>query len=109
LQTDNALLNIYPFETVVSEKFEAIVSLNYMTSRMKDFYDIRFIAHNQEFDLTILKKSIVATFLKRSTKLSGSNIIFSDEFRNDRDKQIQWSAFLRRNKIEVTFDFKDVC
>lgn len=108
LQTDNALLNIYPFETVVSEKFEAIVSLNYMTSRMKDFYDIRFIAHNQEFDLTILKKSIVATFLKRSTKLSGSNIIFSDEFRNDRDKQIQWSAFLRRNKIEVTFDFKDV-
>jgi hypothetical protein len=31
-----------------------------------------------------------------------------DEFRNDRDKQIQWSAFLRRNKIEVTFDFKDV-
>lgn len=31
------------FESVVAEKFEAIVSLGELNSRMKDFYDVFFV------------------------------------------------------------------
>lgn len=41
---------VYSFETVVAEKFESIVNLNFISSRMKDLYDIIFIAANYKFN-----------------------------------------------------------
>ena len=39
-----ASLRTYPKETVVAEKYEAMVSLGIANSRMKDFYDVRVMA-----------------------------------------------------------------
>lgn len=57
-------------ETVVAEKAEAIVHLGMLNSRMKDFYDIWFLARTFPFDLRILGAAIQATFNRRKTELA---------------------------------------
>ncbi len=44
-------LRIYPPETVIAEKFQAMIALGMINSRMKDFYDIWFMAKSMEFDI----------------------------------------------------------
>jgi len=88
-------LRAYPRETVVAEKFEALVSLGIANSRMKDFYDLSMMANQFEFDWGTLSEAIRNTFARRRTPLptdtpSGLN----STFYSDRQKNLQWSAFL---------------
>ncbi|MDD3043844.1 MAG: nucleotidyl transferase AbiEii/AbiGii toxin family protein [Candidatus Delongbacteria bacterium] len=108
LNMGDAILYTYPFETVIAEKFEAIVQLNYLTSRMKDFYDIHFIASNQVFDIGVLLESITATFKKRSTKMNLIEVVFSNEFKSDKSKEIQWQAFVKRDKLCIKLYFAEI-
>lgn len=80
---------VYSLESAVAEKFEAIVNLNFITSRMKDFYDLIFIAKINSFNRIILHDAIIRTFDNRRTNLEDSDIIFSESFRNDLQKQKQ--------------------
>ena len=92
-------LKVYSIESAIAEKYEAIVSLQLETSRMKDFYDIIFFAEKYKFNKELLKQSILTTFLNRSTDIVSRNKIYEEGFKNDSQKQIQWSAFLERNKL----------
>jgi hypothetical protein len=98
----------YSLETAISEKFEAIVSLGLSNSRMKDFYDIYFLASSQKFNSSDLKTSIIETFKRRITNLEDRKYIFKDSFMNDNEKQIMWSAFLNRNQINIEFAFSEI-
>lgn len=91
----------YSRESAIAEKFETIVSLNFVTSRMKDFYDILFMAENTGFRLSVLHEAITATFKRRNRLLANHTIIFSDDFRNDSDKQREWTAFLNRHGLDA--------
>lgn len=55
-------LRAYPRETVVAEKFQAMVSLGELNSRMKDFYDVFTLARRFEFDANSLAGAVRATF-----------------------------------------------
>ena len=90
----------YSKESVIAEKFEAIVRFNFLTSRMKDFYDILFLTKQESFQMRILRQAIDATFHRRMTPLEDIAIIFTEEFKVQVDKQEQWTAFLRRNHLE---------
>ena len=92
-------LLVYSIESAIAEKYEAIVSLQLETSRMKDFYDIVFFAEKYKFNKELLKQAILTTFSNRSTDIASRNKIYEESFRNDSQKQIQWSAFLERNKL----------
>ncbi|MCD4818015.1 MAG: nucleotidyl transferase AbiEii/AbiGii toxin family protein [Candidatus Cloacimonetes bacterium] len=63
-------ITAYTAESAIAEKFEAIVSLGFYTSRMKDFYDVYYMSKNYSFTAQILKKAIKITFYSRSTNLS---------------------------------------
>jgi len=90
-------LRTYPRETVVAEKFEAMVKLGIANSRMKDFYDLWVIARSFEFDGTLLSQAIRATFERRGTALPTEvPLALSEEFSDDPGKKTQWVAFLRR-------------
>lgn len=89
----------YSLETVIAEKLEAMITLSYLNSRMKDFYDIALIASTQNFDGKILQEAIQATFKKRGITLEDGIEIFSDDFKNNESKQIQWAAFLRKSDL----------
>lgn len=96
-------LNVYSIESAVAEKFEAIVSLGLATSRMKDFFDVQFFSSNKEFNLLHLHNAIVETFNNRETSFDKRLSVFEDNFKNDKNLQQLWSAFLtRRNLIANT-------
>ncbi len=93
-------LRAYPRETVVAEKYQALVNLGIVNSRMKDFYDLWFIAHNFDFDGTLLVDAIRNTFSRRGTSVpehtpSG----LSAEFYESVQKNAQWNAFLQRGML----------
>jgi len=99
----------YPLETVIAEKFEAMVKLGMLSSRMKDFYDAYILLNSQNFNKSVLREAIKRTFNNRKTQLQEEPLIFTSEFYNDKSKQIQWEAFLRKNKLtDVPEDFKDI-
>ena len=94
-------IKAYPIETVVAEKLETIVSKGILNSRMKDFYDLRVLAQEFEFNGSSLSEAIKATFAHRGTSIPNDQpAAFTEEFYTNPDKQVQWQAFLRTSKLE---------
>jgi predicted nucleotidyltransferase component of viral defense system len=95
-------LAMYSRETVVAEKFEAMVKLGLANSRMKDFYDIWVLSRNFDFYGDILSAAIQATFKRRKTALPPTMpLALTTEFSNDPLKQTQWKAFMNRSKLKL--------
>ncbi len=102
-------LRAYPVYAVIAEKFQAMVMLGIANSRMKDFYDIRVITQSMILDGDILAQAIKATFEIRKTAIFTEALtLFSDEFKQDTGKSIQWNAFLSKNNIADEAGFSDV-
>jgi predicted nucleotidyltransferase component of viral defense system len=99
-------LKVYSNESAIAEKFQSLVKLNILTSRMKDVYDILFLASHQPFQIHLLHNAIAKTFNRRGTPIEDRKSIFNKEFKSSREKQTQWTAFLRRSRLESysTFD-----
>jgi len=92
-------IRTYPPETVIAEKFQAMVALGMINSRVKDFYDIWFMAESMEFDFQLLREAVLNTFNRRKTTIPKETpTAFTDEFASE--KQVQWAGFLRKNQIE---------
>jgi hypothetical protein len=90
-------LSGYPRETVVAEKFQAMVYLRTLNSRMKDFYDVWLLAMQYTFDGALLSKAIAATFANRETGIDVAPIAFTPHFTEQASTLAQWTAF--RNKL----------
>ena len=101
----------YPKETVVAEKFEAMVKLGIANSRMKDFYDLQVLSHVLPFDGKTLSDAIRKTFRNRGTELpaGGMPLAFTPEFHDDASKKRQWTAFRAKNATYMAkAEFKSV-
>jgi len=91
---------------VVAEKLEAIVSLGMVNSRMKDFYDIWFLARTFPFQAEALGAALRATFERRKTELAPDGLkALLAELSGDVTKQIQWRAFLGKSRLTAPDDF----
>lgn len=100
-------LKSYTRESVVAEKFEAMVKLGMPNSRMKDFFDLWSLSQNFEFDGAILSEAIKTTFKIRGTKVpKAPPLALTPEFYGDRQKNAQWNAFI--NKSGLTADAKSL-
>jgi len=89
-------LRAYPPETVIAEKFHAMVALGRANSRMKDYYDVWMLTSTFDLEPERMRRAIAATFVRRNTlvpALVPDGI--SDAFANDPAKQRQWTAFVR--------------
>lgn len=96
----------YPMDAVVAEKLEAIVSLGMLNSRMKDFYDIWFLARSFPFEAGSLGGALRATFERRRTQLDPDGLeILLAELSGDASKRTQWRAFLRKSSLTAPDDF----
>ena len=83
-------MRVYPRATVVAEKLEAIVSLGMANSRMKDFFDLRALAHEGLLDAQLLGDAIAVTFQRRGTEIPAEVPLgLSDEFARDAAKRAQ--------------------
>jgi hypothetical protein len=89
----------YTMESTIAEKFQAMVKLGVLNSRMKDFYDIWFLSHTFDFKGVILGEAIEKTFEKRNTPVNLEAALFDPSFGMDRDKNVQWRGFIRKAKL----------
>ncbi|MBY2988732.1 nucleotidyl transferase AbiEii/AbiGii toxin family protein [Rhizobium leguminosarum] len=88
-------LRAYARETVIAEKFQAIVMLGRVNSRMKDFYDIWILSRSFDFSDDRLARAIAATFDCRETPIPiDLPDALTDAFAKDQQKQRQWRAFI---------------
>ncbi len=111
LDFEKPILMAYPKETVIAEKFEAMVKLGMANSRMKDFFDLKYLSDNFSFEGDSLTRAIKATFDRRKTVLPvdpppALTVIFS----GNSGKKIQWNTFLKRNGLaEGVLSIEAVC
>jgi len=110
LENPSPKLKAYPRETLLAEKFEAIITLGIANSRMKDFYDIWLLSKLFSFDGEILCSAIRNTFSRRNTPLPVSKpAAFMPDFYEEPQKRAQWKAFITKSKPElVPGDFSSV-
>lgn len=99
----------YSPETVIAEKFQAMIELSETNSRMKDFYDVYQILKKGKINSENLELAISATFERRFTRYSEEHPIFMDDFAKNEMKQMQWNAFLKKVNAndEVPERFED--
>jgi len=111
LDMDYPKIKMYSFESVVAEKFEAIVSLGELNSRMKDFYDIFILLSEKKFNRDILQNAIVETFKRRGTDILKFDQVFKKEFIEDDNRINQWKLFLKKivhQNIEFEYVMDDI-
>ncbi len=92
------VLRTYPPETVIAEKFEAVVDLGMLNSRLKDLYDLWPISNTRTFSGPPLAEAISATFERRGTPLpsavpTGLTPAFATAH------AAQWQGFVRRTGL----------
>jgi Nucleotidyl transferase AbiEii toxin, Type IV TA system len=79
-----------------------MVNLGIANSRMKDFFDVWNLAQKFEFNGSTLRAAIKATFDRRQTGIAEQpTLALTPEFASETQKQTQWNAFLRKNKLET--------
>jgi hypothetical protein len=93
----------YPRETVIAEKFEAMVKLGIANTRMKDFHDLRTLSELFHFESGALIDAIQRTFVRRKTVLPVARppTALTEEFYADTTKMAQWNAFVSKNKFYI--------
>ena len=62
---ESPTVNTYSIETTVAEKLDAILSLMEFSSRMKDYYDLYYIATRFDFNCGMLTEALKKTFSNR--------------------------------------------
>jgi len=92
-------LDGYTMESTLAEKFQAMVKLGLLNSRMKDFYDIWFLSRTLDFKGETLVEAIEKTFEKRNTPLPNEPTIFNPSFMRDENKQAQWQGFINKARL----------
>jgi Nucleotidyl transferase AbiEii toxin, Type IV TA system len=86
---------------MVSNHRCASAALTNTNTRMKDFFDLWVLLHDTTLDDAELRRAVEATFARRQTAVpSNQPIGLSDVFADDATKQLQWRAFLKKNKLE---------
>ena len=108
LDMKSPVIKAYSIESLVSEKFEAMIDLSELNSRMKDFYDVFRILSKGDFDKDNLKMAIAQTFKNRATILPDNHPLFTKDFAEDNTRNIQWHAFLRKANLDQSISFEEV-
>lgn len=97
----------YSLETVVAEKFEAMISLSVNNSRMKDFYDLYKILNDGNWDSEVLGEAVRNTFANRKTLYIENHPLFDDEFYSDTNRIARWNGFLKSIKSKEQIPFAE--
>jgi hypothetical protein len=102
LEDPSPFVLAYSRETVIAEKVEAMVTLGIRNSRIKDFFDVHYLASHFDFDGPVLGEAVRRTFERRDTPLPiDPPIALTAEFWNDSSREAQLKAFARRARLGI--------
>ena len=91
----------YSLESTIAEKFDAILQRFELTGRMKDFYDIYYLARNFDFDGAKLQTAISRTLERRGTPYEKDSFKRILTLAEDVDMQKRWKFFLKTIKDDA--------
>lgn len=98
-----AKILMYPPETVVAEKFEAMIRFGEANGRIRDFHDMWVASRAFSFDLSSLLEAIGGTLRHRETAAPTEMPVgLTEAFAKVAEERGLWSGFLRRNPPSVT-------
>jgi predicted nucleotidyltransferase component of viral defense system len=86
----------YSLESTVAEKLDAIISLMEATGRMKDFYDIYYLATSFDFEGRKLQEAIYETLTNRSTPHEKDSVAVIARLANNSEIQKRWNNFCKK-------------
>jgi Nucleotidyl transferase AbiEii toxin, Type IV TA system len=100
----------YPRETVIAEKFEAMVKLGIANTRMKDFHDLRSLAALFSYESNVLTQAIQRTFERRKTPLptSGPPLALTQETNCRRATGLSFGSWPARDLMPVSVEIDAV-
>lgn len=98
-------VNTYSLESTVAEKLDAILSLMEFSSRMKDYYDLYYLANKFDFDGATLTDALKKTFENRGHHFTVEQFEQVMAFGSDDAMKKKWNAFCR--KIDTKTDDYD--
>ena len=101
-------LYAYSLETLIAEKFHAMVDRDESNSRMKDFFDVYQLFANHIIDRELLSEAIGCTFKNRNTPYRANRMLFSDKFATDTTRNALWKAFLKKIRWKERLEFSVV-
>lgn len=104
---DAPMVNTYSIETTVAEKIDAILNLMEFSSRMKDYYDIYYIANKFDFDGMTLTEALKKTFENRNHNFTIEQFEQMLAFDSDDAMQKKWKAFIKKINTKMD-DFETV-
>ena len=104
---DSPTVNTYSLETTIAEKLDAILDLMEFSSRMKDYYDIYYLANKFDFDGATLTKALKKTFENRGHAFTVEQFEQVMNFADDSAMQKKWKAFVRKINTK-TDDYSNV-
>lgn len=106
LENKTPVLYCYSVESIIAEKFEAIVSLGKVNSRYKDFYDICKLTEHFDFDGNTLKEALTETFAHRGTTMDHI-AAFEPDFADDIYRKSRWKGFLKTKHVQTDITLED--
>lgn len=105
LEMSSPAILAYPMEAVIAEKLEAMIVLGDRNSRIKDYFDLHYLASHFEFDRATLAESIQRTFARRSTLIpAGEPMGLTPDYWRNPLRPTQVRAFARRAVLSVGDD-----
>ncbi len=108
LEMDAPVLYAYSLESTIAEKFEVMIDLGEINTRMKDFYDVYHLLSNHSVDSEILEQAILQTFERRGTTASQNHSLFQPAFYLDESRNTLWEAWKRKAKLDIGLEFSEV-
>lgn len=95
----------YSLESTISEKFDAIIRFMESTGRMKDFYDIYYLATSFEFDGRKIQEAIYETLSKRRTPYEKDTVQVIERLISNDGIISRWNIFCKKVlKYELSLD-----
>ncbi|GAA4015629.1 hypothetical protein GCM10022631_29740 [Deinococcus rubellus] len=95
LLDERVAVTVYPLETVITEKFAALVELGALTTRMQDLYDLQMILMTE----SLVAEALTRSFAARGTPQAQVPIILGADFTADLALTTRWQQYLRRTGL----------
>lgn len=92
---------VYPLETVITEKFAALVEIAEATTRMKDLYDLHIILNQETFEASLMQQALERSFMARATPTERLPHILGEVFARDTTLAQRWKQYLTRNHFQA--------
>lgn len=95
-------LKAYPKYTVIAEKLHAICLLGMANTRLKDYFDLDVLLERGDLEPDLLRSAVAATFRRRKLAVpSDWPVGLTSTFAGDAEKQKQWTAFKKKNRLDA--------